>query len=99
MGAIRTLPASAQPRGAASIQRLLAPLAPWALPVFLIVAWQAASRTGLLSTRILPEPLAVAKAFGDLAVSGELWVFNMYAPPRRGYMGVWGVGVEKKGGG
>ncbi|MFS2080888.1 hypothetical protein ACCD01_20470, partial [Telluria sp. Tellsp99] len=73
MGAIRTLPASAQPRGAASIQRLLAPLAPWALPVFLIVAWQAASRTGLLSTRILPEPLAVAKAFGDLAVSGELW--------------------------
>ena len=71
--AVQSLPASAPPRAAASIQRLLAPLAPWALPVLLIVAWQAASRTGLLSTRILPEPLAVAKAFGDLAVSGELW--------------------------
>lgn len=73
MGAVRTLPASAQPRGGAPLARLLAPLAPWALPVLLIAAWQAASRTGLLSTRILPEPLAVAKAFGGLAVSGELW--------------------------
>ena len=71
--AVQTLPASARPGGSVSLKRLLAPLAPWALPVFLIVAWQAASRTGLLATRILPEPLAVAKAFGDLAVSGELW--------------------------
>ena len=71
--AAQTLPASAQPRGTASIQRLLAPLAPWVLPLLLVVAWQAASRAGLLSTRVLPEPLAVAKAFGDLALSGELW--------------------------
>jgi sulfonate transport system permease protein len=74
MSAVRTLPASAPPRGALSFRRLLAPLAPWALPVLLIVAWQAASRAGLLSTRILPEPLAVAHAFGDLAASGELWM-------------------------
>ena len=66
-------PAPARPAGTASVKRLLAPLAPWALPVFLIVAWQVASRAGVLSNRILPEPLAVAVAFRDLAVSGELW--------------------------
>ena len=52
---------------------LAAVLAPWALPVALIVAWQAAAHSGLLSSRILPEPWAVAIAFRDLALSGELW--------------------------
>jgi len=51
----------------------LAPLAPWALPVLLVVVWQAAAHTGLLSSRILPEPWAVAAAFWNLALSGELW--------------------------
>ena len=51
----------------------LAPLAPWALPLLLVAAWQVAARTGWLSSRILPEPWAVAKAFRELAVSGELW--------------------------
>ena len=51
----------------------LAPLAPWALPVALIVLWQLAARLGWLSSRILPEPWAVAKAFWTLAESGELW--------------------------
>ena len=49
-------------------------LAPWILPVTLIVLWQIASQAGWLSSRILPEPWAVAKAFWALAVSGELWV-------------------------
>ena len=48
--------------------------APWILPVLLIASWQAASQLGWLSSRILPEPWAVAKAFWTLAVSGELWV-------------------------
>lgn len=48
--------------------------APWILPVLLIAGWQAASQLGWLSSRILPEPWAVAKAFWTLAVSGELWV-------------------------
>ncbi|NGZ87300.1 aliphatic sulfonate ABC transporter permease SsuC [Duganella aceris] len=47
---------------------------PWILPVLLIAGWQAASQLGLLSSRILPEPWAVARAFWTLAVSGELWV-------------------------
>lgn len=48
-------------------------LAPWAVPVTLIVAWQLAAQAGWLSSRILPEPLAVLRAAWTLAASGELW--------------------------
>lgn len=47
---------------------------PWALPLFLILVWQIAAQTGYLSSRILPEPLAVARAFWTLGVSGEIWI-------------------------
>ncbi len=46
---------------------------PWALPVAIFIAWELASRFGWLSTRVLPEPWAVVKAFWTLAVSGEMW--------------------------
>ena len=49
-------------------------LAPWLLPIALLVAWELSARVGWLSSRILPEPWAVAQAFWSLAVSGELWV-------------------------
>lgn len=55
------------------LARLAAALAPWALPILLVAVWQAAAHTGLLSSRILPEPWAVAAAFWSLALSGELW--------------------------
>jgi sulfonate transport system permease protein len=57
----------------ARLSKLGAPFAPWALPVLLIAAWQLSSQAGWLSSRILPEPWAVARAFWNLAVSGELW--------------------------
>ena len=46
--------------------------APWVVPLLVIVAWEAASRSGWLSTRILPEPWAVAQAAWSLLKSGEL---------------------------
>ena len=46
---------------------------PWALPVLIVLAWELASASGWLSTRVLPEPLAVASAFWSLSRSGELW--------------------------
>ena len=46
---------------------------PWVVPVGLIVAWQIAAQAGWLSSRILPEPLAVLRAAWTLAESGELW--------------------------
>lgn len=50
-------------------QRLL----PWLLPAALILAWELAAKAGWLSSRILPEPWAVARAAWSLALSGELW--------------------------
>jgi len=48
-------------------------LLPWAVPLAILAAWQLASQSGWLSTRVLPEPWAVVKAFWTLARSGEMW--------------------------
>jgi len=47
-------------------------VAPWIVPLLVVAGWELASRTGWLSSRILPEPLAVATAFWDLLLSGTL---------------------------
>ena len=41
--------------------------------VVLAVAWELASRLGLVSTRVLPALSSVLKAWGTLLASGELW--------------------------
>ena len=48
-------------------------LLPWLAPLALLLAWQLAASRGWLSSRVLPEPLAVLQAFASLARSGELW--------------------------
>jgi sulfonate transport system permease protein len=50
-------------------QRIL----PWLVPLLLVTLWQVAGQSGWLSSRILPQPVAVAEAFWQLAESGELW--------------------------
>ena len=45
---------------------------PWLVPVAVLLAWELSSRLGWLSSRVLPEPLAVVKAFWSLALSGEM---------------------------
>jgi sulfonate transport system permease protein len=60
-----TLAVSSRP----ALRRLL----PWLLPLSLLLAWELAARQGWLSSRVLPEPLAVLQAFWNLARSGELW--------------------------
>ncbi len=70
------LAATALPRsgsGPSWSLRHLKGLLPWLLPMLLMAFWEFASRFGLLSTRVLPEPWAVITAFGRLAASGELW--------------------------
>lgn len=47
-------------------------LLPWVLPILLLVVWQVAAQTGLLSTRILPALSSVAEAGLRLGRSGEL---------------------------
>ena len=56
-----------------SVRAIGQAIAPWIVPVMLIVGWQAASQLGWLSNRVLPAPLAVVEAAWGLAVSGELW--------------------------
>ncbi len=46
---------------------------PWILPLMLLLAWQIASASGWLSTRVFPSPEGVVNAFWQLCVSGELW--------------------------
>ena len=48
-------------------------LTPWLVPMVILIAWETASASGWLSSRVLPEPLAVARAFWSLAASGELF--------------------------
>ena len=62
---------SAKPQSATS-RRLLPSLLPWLLPVAILIVWEIASRAGWLSTRVLPEPAAVLKAFATLLWSGEM---------------------------
>jgi sulfonate transport system permease protein len=47
-------------------------LVPWLVPIGILLLWQLAARVGWLSSRILPEPLAVLQAGVTLTLSGEL---------------------------
>jgi sulfonate transport system permease protein len=48
-------------------------LAPWLVPLAVLLIWEIAARSGALSTRVLPEPLAVMRAAWSLIESGEMW--------------------------
>ena len=47
-------------------------IAPWIVPILLIILWQLLVQFGWLTTRILPAPTAVIQAAITLASSGEL---------------------------
>jgi sulfonate transport system permease protein len=47
-------------------------LVPWIVPLAIILIWQAASMSGVVSTRVLPAPSEVAAAGWKLLQSGEL---------------------------
>ena len=57
-----------------SVRHLTPWLLPWLVPIILLVTWQLAAQFGYLSSRILPEPLAVLKAFWSLTISGEIFI-------------------------
>lgn len=62
-------------------------IVPWLVPIALLAAWEFASRSGSLSSRVLPEPLAVVKAAVSLAKSGDLWT-NLEASTARALIGL-----------
>jgi sulfonate transport system permease protein len=57
-----------------SVRRASARLLPWLVPMLILVAWELAARAGDLSSRVLPEPLAVVKSAWSLIESGDMWV-------------------------
>ncbi|GAC1342366.1 MAG: ABC transporter permease [Acetobacteraceae bacterium] len=57
----------------------------------LVALWQAGASAGLISTLFLPPPLAIARALGQLAASGELWA-HLGASLQRLAIG-WSVGT------
>jgi len=58
----------------------------WAVPVGIVVVWQAAASAGLLSTRVLPAPTDVIAAGWRLLLSGEL-LRNMWVSFWRAMVG------------
>ena len=49
-------------------------LAPWAVPIVLVIVWEIASEAGFLPGRILPAPSQVALAFWENVMNGSLFV-------------------------
>jgi sulfonate transport system permease protein len=60
---------------------------PWIVPVLILTAWEYATRAGLLSVRVLPEPWAVIKAAWHLTRTGELWS-NLKVSAGRAFAGL-----------
>ncbi|MBH0238927.1 aliphatic sulfonate ABC transporter permease SsuC [Methylobrevis albus] len=67
--------------------RLGAALLPWALPIVLVIVWELASRTGLMSARLLPAPSKVAVAFWKALVDGSL-VTHTLVSTQRAFIGL-----------
>ena len=57
---------------ASTLSRLNRAAAPWLLPATILLGWQAAVSTGLVSNRFMPAPLDVVRAGWDAARTGEL---------------------------
>ena len=53
-------------------QELARGLASWALPITLLLIWEAAAQAGLLSSRVLPAPSRIAVAFWVSLADGSL---------------------------
>jgi sulfonate transport system permease protein len=54
-------------------RELAASIVPWIVPVLILIVWEAGARAQWISTRVLPEPLAVIKAAWGLALDGSMW--------------------------
>lgn len=78
-GGSGSLAARARPRGSATaavrrrVRMVLQRASSWSVPIALLIVWQSASATSLLSNRVLPAPSDVVRAFVTLTASGELW--------------------------
>lgn len=68
-------------------------IAPWLLPVVLLISWQIFSFTGWISGNILPSPLEVIQTAVALAADGELWSHIWISAWRAGVGFIIGGGI------
>ncbi|MDP4301230.1 aliphatic sulfonate ABC transporter permease SsuC [Leptothrix discophora] len=80
-------PTAATARRATRRSRHAGRIAPWLVPLAILLGWEAASLAGWLSSRVLPEPLAVFKAFWALLLSGEI-AAHVAVSARRALLGL-----------
>ncbi|NMD72590.1 aliphatic sulfonate ABC transporter permease SsuC [Bacillus sp. DNRA2] len=59
---------------------------PWILPIVIISAWQLSSTLGILSARILPNPVDIVTAAIDLTKSGQLST-DVWTSTKRAFLG------------
>lgn len=59
---------------------------PWVLPIVLIVTWQLSSSLGILSARVLPNPLDIFTAAVELTKSGQLFT-DVWTSTKRAFAG------------
>jgi sulfonate transport system permease protein len=74
-------------------KRVLDTLIAWALPALLVVAWEIGARAGVISSRILPAPSAVAVAFWINLQNGELLHHTLISTERAFYGLLIGGGI------
>lgn len=68
-------------------------IVPWIVPLLLLVSWQLSSQFGILSSRVLPNPVNVFKAAIDLAKSGQLFDYIGTSSKRAGLGFLIGGGI------
>ncbi|MCL6706254.1 ABC transporter permease subunit [Pseudomonas sp. R2.Fl] len=62
-------------------------LAPWALPIVLLVLWEIAARAGFVTARLMPAPSTVALAGWNALVDGTL-IYHTLVSTRRALIGL-----------
>lgn len=67
--------------------RQLDSLLPYALPLVVLLLWQAASSLGLITNRLMPAPVDVVTAFWARLISGEL-VYDVGVSAARAFAGL-----------
>lgn len=70
-----------------SLTGLKKALAPWALPIVLLILWELVTRTGLVNARLMPAPSTVAVAFWRSLMDGSL-IYHTLASTQRALIGL-----------
>jgi sulfonate transport system permease protein len=61
-------------------------LLPWVIPIGLMITWQVSSSIGIISTRVLPNPLDIVSAATNLTKSGQLPA-DVWTSTKRAFVG------------